>query len=452
MSYQAFFERLGLMLLFFAVTGVTWAYKSFTHFQILGLYSLEWIWLGWLAAALAAAFSGEGVREFFRGLLTFRLFQVAALFASWGVVLLIYDLFSTRFEVFPVVRVLQHALIVVYPALWITAGYWFWKASRKAVFLAGITVLVLNTLKALISLGDINMSVGLLGALALVSVFDQVLRKPSLKLIASSLLLSIAVGFPICRMFYNEELVQRVSLLMVFLMLGLGPVVLCARRELLRGIFEGLALSGALATGISLCTLYSQKPLFGHTLSDKLASSLKHGEDYDYVPFSQQQIEGKPLKFKDRSFWWAQAIRDWKAAPVTGIGFGPEVPSWIRPETKNDGVFLRADDLVENFSGKPISGPHNSYLTILVRTGLVGLGLFSILLGTLGLSAWRFIRCPKVEPSLFGLILVFIPFNGFVHAFVQIGLEAPHNCMLLWLFAGALARAATVRATTKLNE
>jgi O-antigen ligase len=126
---------------------------------------------------------------------------------------------------------------------------------------------------------------------------------------------------------------------------------------------------------------------------------------------------------------WKTALRDWRSHPVLGIGFLPEVPSYVQPWAPNTGNY-------ESFHAPPVSGPHNSYLSVLARMGLVGSGLFLWLMVVLLRQAIALAReHPHAIPEL---LLLFIPLNGAVHAFFNVGFESPHRCMILWLVSGML--------------
>jgi O-antigen ligase len=64
--------------------------------------------------------------------------------------------------------------------------------------------------------------------------------------------------------------------------------------------------------------------------------------------------------FQFRLFRWAEAVALWLAHPLLGAGFGVGI---CTPDPNESGLFN-------------VGMPHNSYLTLLARAGVVGLGLF----------------------------------------------------------------------------
>ncbi|MBI3543211.1 MAG: hypothetical protein HY075_08065, partial [Deltaproteobacteria bacterium] len=113
----------------------------------------------------------------------------------------------------------------------------------------------------------------------------------------------------------------------------------------------------------------------------------------------------------------------------------PEVPSSIRPGVKNDGNFdVSADVHFARYNGKPVSGPHNSYLTVLARMGLLGAAAFAAFLAALGAAIWRRARAGRI--GLAELLAITLCFDGLFYALFNTGFESGYNCYLLWLAAG----------------
>ena len=151
--------------------------------------------------------------------------------------------------------------------------------------------------------------------------------------------------------------------------------------------------------------------------------SLQHGED---LPDWQNP---KHFQFRTRKFMWQMAFADWQHNRLFGIGFIPEVPSYVRPGFINKGGFV-------DYGDPPVSGPHNSYLSVLARMGLVGLALLMVL-------AWQsFLKVRSITHGgavgFADLFLIFVPLDGAVHAMFNVGFESPHKCMIMWLFMGFL--------------
>ena len=156
---------------------------------------------------------------------------------------------------------------------------------------------------------------------------------------------------------------------------------------------------------------------------DRNLKVMRHGEDTPGDPKS------RIIEFRVRRYMWNSAFSQWLRSPIIGIGFLPEVPSDIQPGAPNVGGY-------QAVGTPPVSGPHNSYLSILTRMGVIGFILFGWLMAALLRRAWALIgQHPQTIPDL---LLIVIPLNGLIHAAVNVGLESPHHCMLLWLVAGML--------------
>ena len=97
-----------------------------------------------------------------------------------------------------------------------------------------------------------------------------------------------------------------------------------------------------------------------------------------------------------RTTIWKAGLRAWKQRPVAGVGWGA-YPDAVKPEL---GV-------------PPIAGheyvAHNSFLSVLVETGLPGFALWMLLLAALALYVWvmpaperfeAFFLCCEQENSL----------------------------------------------------
>jgi len=175
--------------------------------------------------------------------------------------------------------------------------------------------------------------------------------------------------------------------------------------------------------------------LFSRNVRGPLMANVKnavvHGEDH---PIPGQ---GKNFVMRKRRFMWKMAVHDWRQHPWTGIGFAAEVPSYVQPGLTNV-------EEARIFRLPPVAGPHNSYLSVLARTGVIGSVFFACILGTIFQSGYQLLR--RSPLALDELILCFVPFNGLFYALLNSGLESPHNCFLLWLYSGMLIACANGEA------
>ena len=167
--------------------------------------------------------------------------------------------------------------------------------------------------------------------------------------------------------------------------------------------------------------------LFSHEVRGPLMvnvnNAMLHGED--------RPIPGRTKNFvmRTRRFMWKMAIHDWLQRPWIGMGFVSVVPSYVTPNLTNVVV-------AKIFERPPVAGPHNSYLSVLARDGVIGSIVFICILGAVFNGVYRFLR--RSPLALGELILCFVPLNGLFYALLNSGFESPHNCFLLWLYSGVL--------------
>lgn len=120
---------------------------------------------------------------------------------------------------------------------------------------------------------------------------------------------------------------------------------------------------------------------------------------------------------------WASAMQEWKQKPLLGVGFGEPIVKSV------SFGYLFID-------GKRISGPHNSFITLLYRLGVVGvLAFLSIwltpLLLTLFSAVFRNGDAEVLASATAGICMAF--FCAF-----NICLESPQGGVPFWLFLGLL--------------
>ncbi|MGC1968327.1 MAG: O-antigen ligase family protein, partial [Candidatus Acidiferrales bacterium] len=123
---------------------------------------------------------------------------------------------------------------------------------------------------------------------------------------------------------------------------------------------------------------------------------------------------------------WIDAIHTWRAHPIFGVGFGPDilhqiyVPEWA-PDKFNLGM------------------PHNTYLFLLARAGVVGFGLVAIAMAAvfwrLGWAVRRY-RQPDDLAAMSALVAM-AGFAAFVLFF-----ERPMNNVGFWIMLAVGARIA----------
>ncbi|MDD5130140.1 MAG: O-antigen ligase family protein [Candidatus Omnitrophica bacterium] len=132
-------------------------------------------------------------------------------------------------------------------------------------------------------------------------------------------------------------------------------------------------------------------------------------------------MEGSSAEtFISRKNMWESGFGAWKSQPITGVGAGAFVPATI---LSNNRLFLVA---------------HNTFISVLVELGVVGLGLFVFLYFSLLRIGWQKFVLFKTFDNHKAVYMYFIGFMGlliFIPAFLSLTFEYKK---VLW-FAIALA-------------
>lgn len=407
--------RLSLLVIVVVTAGVILFGREFVKIRLGPLFLLEWAVLAWTALT---------IRTLNQPLLSNFSKHVwpISLFFCWGSLLILVDIYQSHLLPTPIpwMRVLQHAILFVYPLIWCFVGYGMRSINERYVAFLSIATLLVATVPHFVGSRITNVSAGPLAVLPLV-YYSQV-NKVGLREYLLSGFFAVLIFFPFWTMWLTS--VQRTSLILLIWMILTAPFLI---RKPNQSYWTCIRTSSWLLTlfvaGSLTVIIASTGKYLPEAWRRLLLSSLQHGED---VPSRE---DSSNFQMRTRKFMWSQTIEDWSKRPIVGIGFVPEVPSYIRPDRKNDGGF--------EFPGSPpVSGPHNSYLSILARMGLIGAGLFLIVLLWLGNHMFRVGRTPMLE--LADLPLFYFPANGILHAIVNVGFESPHNSALAWLFVGIL--------------
>lgn len=145
-----------------------------------------------------------------------------------------------------------------------------------------------------------------------------------------------------------------------------------------------------------------------------------------------------------RSVWWEIVItRTWRDSPWTGLGFGEDLAA----------EFFRVyyPDSTEETS---VRSPHNILITLFARTGLIGLGLFFIILALAARTSWKVLRNPMADPIL-ELAPVCAAWSILACACFGVVLEGPMGAVIFWSTLGLINRSptlATGSTATAMNE
>lgn len=396
------------LIVLVAATGVTCYYGDFVKVRVGPLFLLEFLFLLWVPLAIASG--GPHTPSLIRPL------RAAALFFLWGSLIAVVDILFRRHALADgraALRMAQHMILFTYPLMWLGVGAWCARSDWRLARLLALAVLAANVIPNLLGHNIANYSIGPLIAIPLMLATAKAGRKP--RDWAVVLLLGLVAFTPFWRMWLAGEMQRTSFLLLVFLM---TTTALLLRRPLKLGIPLALLLAGFLAGSFAS----------GDPVSKSFFAAMQKNEDIPYA--------GNPAPFQARArrFWWKTALSDWTANPVIGIGFIPELPSFLEENMPNNWESVQNNPRLR--SSAPVSGPHNSYLSVLARMGLVGLLIFGGLAFDCIRRAWRLVR--NREPDLTSLLIVLVPMAGALHALLNVGFEAPHNCMVMWLFAGML--------------
>ncbi len=147
----------------------------------------------------------------------------------------------------------------------------------------------------------------------------------------------------------------------------------------------------------------------------------------------QEDSSGNVSLIAFRMHLWRQALFNWTTSPIIGPGFGPRMFS------------TQLNGKPAEVNGAWISGPHNSFLAVLHRTGLIGLGLISV---SLFLCIWPFVIRPRRLQDPWSAFLIAGAASALLFATFNVCLENPQGAVLFWLLLGALARAGQSSPTT----
>jgi hypothetical protein len=155
-----------------------------------------------------------------------------------------------------------------------------------------------------------------------------------------------------------------------------------------------------------------------------LASDLKN-------TFAADTISGQNASW--RLAIWHHMVRQTLKEPLLGVGFGKPA-NFVWHGIRYD---ARVGDKSNPFD---VLAPHNSFVNLLYRTGLVGfLGLLAIL-AVAAIRVWRALHVPGARPFdravLLGCVGAFV-FSAVIASF-NVALEAPFLALIFWLYLSLL--------------
>lgn len=419
-------DRIIAVCIALVLLGVSFGYRDFVRQRIGLIFILEWLAVA-LVTLLFLSERDRGIRKIWRLLTPL---SGLVFFAVWGLALVFWDLIVHGRPEHPQ-RFAQYSLLFVYPALWMGIGHWL--GQKKFGWLDGLLIVtaLLSALAAIffpplydaptnLMIVRHNIAIGpILVILALTLLMDS---RAQIREYFLSLLGLLLVFFPIWQLWL--ESMQRTTLGILVFFLIATPLCL-ARRWWHAAVVTTLAiLFFCLGSWLTI-----EMGKASHSQGGEVMRSLYHSDDTQ-----QDNPVLPPTAFQGRfrAFVWAQALEDWRTNPIFGVGFRVAVPSRVSREKLNDGSL----DIIQGFTSEPVSGPHNSYLTILARMGVVG-AIFFALAGLQFL--WRTRGLYRASPANYSNLILFgMVWAGLLYALLNIGFEAPHNSMILWFAAGVL--------------
>lgn len=425
-------------VIFVAVIGVTIGARTFAKLHLGPVFILEVLFLIWTLSVLLS----DGPRGALKKIAVRPLLLYIPFFV-YSVCIFFSGLHSWSGEP-PLRRIIQHALLFIYPLLWIPVGAWAARSQspneRRGLMLSLVIANMVSYLFFIYSDFEANqgveflysnLAIGPLAGAMSVILYER-------KRVFAAFFVYLVSILPFMIMIQGR--MQRSAFALLLFSFILAPVIVSSGRKFLRAL--GLS---AFAIGLSLALLWlslfqsslkrpDQKPPLSLAID-----SLRHNDDYPAPSEAQQQpASGVSFTFASRRFWWRTALSDWSKNPLLGTGFVPEVPSQINPGVPNDGHFEKypAYKILGNTA---ISGPHNSYLSVLARTGVVGTLLFSVFLISVLFGVARFVVSANQFDVISRVCAILVVLNGLLYAVVGIGFESPHNSVLLWFFSGFIA-------------
>lgn len=131
---------------------------------------------------------------------------------------------------------------------------------------------------------------------------------------------------------------------------------------------------------------------------------------------------------------WAEAIARWRRSPMVGEGYGLPFGFDYHPADPGASPTMLAGSLALAAHGD--IRPHNTYLTILYKSGLVGLLLFGLLAMRLTVAAGR--RFAGAEPSTLNLAATGGVTLLAAFGLVNLMLESPYLALPFWGMVGAV--------------
>jgi O-antigen ligase len=205
-------------------------------------------------------------------------------------------------------------------------------------------------------------------------------------------------------------LVDRSAFIGFFLAAGLMFVLGFGRSRVY------LAAFGASLFALLLLSSQGQLPIPGGAQLHGLSQALFSGANFQNDPDGQFRLQR-----------WGAAAQTWLTSPYLGVGFGaPIIPedTWTSTEIKRGSEQGKLGSFNQGM-------PHNTFLTALVRTGPIGLGLIIFAWGYAVVRLLKVVRNRNTDPdqlAVLGILIAMVPY-----AALNLFFERPMLCASFWI-------------------
>ncbi|MDP2136791.1 MAG: O-antigen ligase family protein, partial [Candidatus Didemnitutus sp.] len=213
-------------------------------------------------------------------------------------------------------------------------------------------------------------------------------------------------------------------------------LLLLAARRWLFPLWQGALLGSVLLVVVGLATLgdsvWAQRKL--HGVADRMRSMVDFRGEGTYHS-EESHYKGSNNRF--RAVWWRNVLREtWQTNPAFGLGFGHDLAAGFLQE-------YYPESSVEEFTAR---SPHNIFITVFGRMGLVGLvPWFAICLAMLA-RTWRSLRHSENRPAWAQWCALWVLL---VSATFGVVLEGPMGAVPFWVLLGLASVQNEVAATEK---
>ncbi len=133
-----------------------------------------------------------------------------------------------------------------------------------------------------------------------------------------------------------------------------------------------------------------------------------------------------------RVVFWSEALKSWASSPILGLGFGKKIPL----EFADWKIF------------EEIRNIHNSLLAILIQMGILGLGIFIMLILLILKKSWQHIYKDKeLEPYYIGIVVCLgvILFVSLFQPYLETNLQG----IFFWIMLGLLRTSKIINRDNK---